>query len=748
MNLPFFADCHRGPQSLVLCFFAAFFGLFSDGECQTRGHSRLPVSATNTYQQTESHREGLIHLDVSVMNRQGEPVSGLSADKFTLIDNGVPQKLLSFRESGQATDENEKLTELVLLLDRLNLTPDQFESVKSDVIQFLKGNGGRLAQPVSVYWLSREGLRASINPTVNGNQLAAEVARNYAPRVIWRLNPPSSPDVTAVSDRYVLWEQSLRVLYSAAIERRDKPGRKALVWLGFGWPAIMDHPAQKDKDFYTLIEILTRLRESRLAVIQIPIWHDPQVYQFKYTNYIDGVRSPSVLEKSAPHFALPVLGYQSGGIVLNETGDVVRDIERCTRVASSFYTLSFDPPPTAQADEYHQIEVALEPPGLMARTVAGYYDQPAFYDQPRLPVKQVTVNELADTLSSNERVRDEDLASRLAGLKLTERLSSPRLATLINRLPGKKSKSALTALADESVFLAPPAEEIVSDPSPDRETQVRMLLLTARYVNSVTPKLPDFFAARTTLVYQQQSSEGGNFWKAAAADQSLKLVGNDAATLLYRQGHEVQERRRSRYKRAAEEKYLYFRGVFGPILGFVLRDATHNGSTMVWSRWESMNAKSAAVFRYRVHEPSPDYEVEMCCLRGGAVFRTRPQYYGELTIDPKTGAVLRLTMESEPGWIQEPNFRSVRPVLKTGVIIEYGPVEIGGKTFTCPLRSVVVMRSRTARGLSVFDERLDLYAPYELLLNDIAYTNYHKFGSESRILPDYVAPPNTSNSPK
>ena len=306
----------------------------------------------------------------------------------------------------------------------------------------------------------------------------------------------------------------------------------------------------------------------------------------------------------------------------------------------------------------------------------------------------------------------------------------------------------MTALADEYVFLRPPSAEIVNDPVPERAAQVQMLTRTAKYVDSLLPKLPDFFATRTTIVYQQQSSEGENFWKAGVADQSLSMAGSDTATLLYRRGREEQEQRRRTVKHAAEEKYLYFRGVFGPILGFVLRDATHNGSTLTWSRWERGNAGTVAVFRYNVRGPSPDYAVQMCCLRGGAAFQTRPEYHGELTIDPETGIILRLTMESEPGWIREPNLQSVRPVLQTGTMIEYGPVEIGGRTFTCPLRSVVIMRSRTARGLSVFDEPFEVYTPYETLLNDIAYTNYHKFGSESRILPDYRPDADTVHPPK
>ena len=42
---------------------------------------------------------------------------------------------------------------------------------------------------------------------------------------------------TPESERYRQWDRALQTLYCIAIERRNKPGRKVLVWMGFGWPA-------------------------------------------------------------------------------------------------------------------------------------------------------------------------------------------------------------------------------------------------------------------------------------------------------------------------------------------------------------------------------------------------------------------------------------------------------------------------------------------------------------------------------
>ena len=41
---------------------------------------------------------------------------------------------------------------------------------------------------------------------------------------------------------------------------------------------------------------------------------------------------------------------------------------------------------------------------------------------------------------------------------------------------------------------------------------------------------------------------------------------------------------------------------------------------------------------------------------------------------------------------------------------------------------------------------VDIYAPYETLLNDIVYTDYHKFGSEARMLPGFEVVPDAGRS--
>ena len=693
--------------------------------------------------QANAPPEGLIHLDVAATDREGRPFPGLAAKDFALLDNGVAQKIVSFEASNQTSDENERLTEVVLVLDEVNQANAEFDLIKDASIKFLRQNGGHLAHPTSVYWFTAAGLYASAQPTTDGNALGEDIARHWAPRVLWKVSPNHHAHKTEESERSLLWYQAIQTVYSIAIERREKPGRKLLVWMGLGWP--VRRPLEHKEDaFESLVELSTRIREARLVISQITTWRDPQT--FDYTDYAAGVRTRSDLEKSEPEdqtarFALPVLALQSGGLVLDKSSDVARAIRQCVEDASEFYTVSFNPPIAAQPDEYHDLKVQINAPGLSGRTNTGYYDQPVFYDQPRVPARRVTVHELEQILDTANDEHDGELAKQLAGLEMTERLSSSRLAFWKDRLRGKKSIAALVALADESAFLDPPATEILSDPAPDLDTQRQMLSRTVKYLKEVIPGLPDFFATRTTIEYQQPSLKKGDTWKTALADQSLHEAVTEKATLRFRNGHEEQDAEKKNGSPSARKKDLNFIGVFGPILGSVLVDATRGDSKLIWSRWFQGEHGREAVFRYLVRADNPHYNVTHCCLVGGKTFVTSPHYLGELAIDPGTGAILRLTMESEPGWILEPNLTPVLPVKGAAMMVEYGPVEIGGKRYICPQRSVVVMRVRTVSTLKIWDQTFDIYAPYEMLLNDIAYKDYHKFGSEARLLPGFDVVP-------
>jgi hypothetical protein len=87
--------------------------------------------------------------------------------------------------------------------------------------------------------------------------------------------------------------------------------------------------------------------------------------------------------------------------------------------------------------------------------------------------------------------QDKDLAKQIYDMRLTERLSDEKRTTFLEELPGPKLQQALTAIADESEFLDPPAAEVPSLPAPTEAEQEAMLDCVVDYVQNTVQRLPN-----------------------------------------------------------------------------------------------------------------------------------------------------------------------------------------------------------------------------------------------------------------
>jgi hypothetical protein len=107
------------------------------------------------------------------------------------------------------------------------------------------------------------------------------------------------------------------------------------------------------------------------------------------------------------------------------------------------------------------------------------------------------------------------------------------------------------------------------------------------------------------------------------------------------------------------------------------------------------------------------------------------EYQGEIAIDPTSGAILRVEVQAD--------LNGFVPLNRAEVMVTYGRVEIGGKGYICPLRSVNIWRARSVNTLVEWNTAALLtWGPYATKLNDFRYDDYHGFRSESRVLRGYV----------
>jgi hypothetical protein len=340
----------------------------------------------------------------------------------------------------------------------------------------------------------------------------------------------------------------------------------------------------------------------------------------------------------------------------------------------------------------------------------------------------VTVAQLEATLRKVQGKSDGTVAAKLSELRLTERLSNGRLSSWKAKMPGVKSGQALAALADASAFLELPAADMPATAAPDATKERRMIALALDYVDKTVPKLPNFFATRSTTRYEDELEIPEPVGRTMPSGRPWHPTGNYSATVLYRNGKEVVDEPATDIKLKEEDKGLVTRGVFGPILSTVMGDAARSGLT--WSHWEEGAAGAMAVFRYAVPKDGSHYEVAYLGLAskdGNDTTHPYSGYQGEIAIDPATGTILRMTLQGAP----EPG----QSILRGDIMVEYGPVEIGGKGYSCPVRSVSISELWAELVRMDFTYGTRRFRAYKTMLNDVVFKDYHLFRAEVRLLP-------------
>jgi Ca-activated chloride channel homolog len=105
------------------------------------------LAATSTLAARQTFRAGvdLVHFAVVVTDKQGAPITGLTADDFELVEEGKPQAITYFSEGDP--DEGATVTEVLplhlgLALDTSGSMEQDIHDVRTAIIKFLNANEG------------------------------------------------------------------------------------------------------------------------------------------------------------------------------------------------------------------------------------------------------------------------------------------------------------------------------------------------------------------------------------------------------------------------------------------------------------------------------------------------------------------------------------------------------------------------------------------------------------------------------
>jgi len=685
--------------------------------------------------------DGLIKLDVVVTDQSGNPTSGLSLKDFTVLDNGQPAPILSFHAFNGGSAKPYPPAQVILFIDTINLRKDLAQQEREQVEKFLRQNSGRLYQPTSVVGISEAGLWTVNKPSNDGKLLADEVANSGDQHVVHQAVGVGavSLDRKLDSSGFVVDHPELAALQAmsqiATAERR-KPGRKLLLWIGpgccIGSGKYFKEEGKPSQSLFDMVYwFSTLLREAHMALYSFSVGEADPVLSVRYKDYLEGVKSPRQVYWM--NLYKKVLAVQSGGRILPPSVDMVSQINSCILDADAFYMLAIDPSLANQPDEYHDLKVAVSRPGLTARARTGYYDQPYYVDRPNPELRRVTVDELDQILKADLGDHDAALARKLSHLELTERMSTAKLQFWLKIFRGKKTRPALVALADASAFLDPPMADVFPGAVPSESEQQVMISLVSDYLKNTIPKLPNFYANRTTVRYEDTPRF---YERGAKIDfEPLHVADSAKVTVLYRNGNEVVDSGTKRKTPEGEGRYLITRGTFGPLLDWV-RDAIAVPNSLTLSRSEKGPGGLNAVFRWSMPDEKSPYQVGGCCLPDGDgmfAFQKTSGYIGEIAIDAESGAILRLALKSAG--------KSTTPTIRSDIMIEYGPVEIGGRRYICPSRSVTLYKVRSVTIVTEWDQAFRTYGPYSTLMSDATFSGYHRFRSDAQMLPGFSPVP-------
>ena len=368
----------------------------------------------------------------------------------------------------------------------------------------------------------------------------------------------------------------------------------------------------------------------------------------------------------------------------------------------------------------------------------------------------VTVDQLDKLLAFYRQLSDGKAAQEIAGVRLKERASAARVALWEAAFPDGHAREALVAVVDASAFLSPPEAEILSAPPPDGAQVKQIIQRAMEYASKTVSRMPNFTALRSTTEFELTTDaqmdtqyhmiqlnlpkhtkrtayhELGSANLDGLPDAKLFWMGSLAQVVTSRGGIEVADSsggdaaksdQTSNQASSQASFDLNSTGEFGPILATVLGDAYR--SKITWDRWEQNSNGPVAIFRYEVPSDKSRFAVQLASDQKPEF----PAYHGEIAVEATSGSVLRTTIvanASGNGFVSE-----------SDVMVEFGPAQIAGTSYICPLRGVTI-----ARYFDPFEyNRQDRPpTPYRTSINDISFTEFHVFRSESRVLPGAIGP--------
>jgi len=233
---------------------------------------------------------------------------------------------------------------------------------------------------------------------------------------------------------------------------------------------------------------------------------------------------------------------------------------------------------------------------------------------PVMAATKMSVDQLKQALTEMKQTgkSDQDIATRLKDVQLTEEPTHSAKTALMPFLPGDLSIEQMVILEGRSAFLPPPAENVPATPTPDAATQKAILAKASDHLTKSFDQLPAFTASKMISRYQDDLIN-------TSSSPGLTVNAGNSYTRLSSADTERVDSEKGVEKPAEKDKTSWGQNGQvsppGPIpsLGVLFQEAS-DGGKLSFERWQTVAGKNVAVFTFAVDKKKSRYDVAYCCF--------------------------------------------------------------------------------------------------------------------------------------
>ena len=491
---------------------------------------------TNESQKAE-HSDLVFHssvrrviVDVVVSDANGKTVSGLTADDFSVQEDGKNQTIRSFdvhnfdAVSGSAlkapaflpinTFVNvpsgpERGPLYVLLLDLVNMDVDDQPVAREQLMKFImrKPLGTRFA----IFVLS-DGLYLVQGFTEDRNRLADAVdtksSRSHLPRVF------------LYADNYRPSISLPQVLVSISKFLADLPGHKNIIWLSASFPSTVMPTGEAGVEANSMNseikEATDTLARGQIAVYPVDV-RGVVATSASAANVGGPTQNYSAnagdYEVNARHMTEEEIAEETGGHAFYGSNDIADELVEATETGGHYYTLTYSPTNQDYNGNLRHIHVQLAKRGYHLAYRRSYYGNPNYGNPVPASPKHAEDLSLASELNPFEVSRPAD------SLRPNMQHGAPLVHQLLFRAhihavtqPAKATRDQLASLADQPAYFREGREDHPAKPPRSLQLQTYQIDYTvaARYPSlEIAAAAYDADGKMLNGVVQRAEEEGG-----------------------------------------------------------------------------------------------------------------------------------------------------------------------------------------------------------------------------------------------